>query len=193
MKTRLLVVAALAFGFALVQPGVDGGEKKKDEPFAPAKPGPEHKLLAQLDGTWIAKAKMITPGGSMESTGVLTRKTIMDGLYVQESYQGDIAGSKFKGMGVLGYDTTKKKYCTAWIDNFGTGIMTTEGTYDAATKTWTYLGEEYSVAVGGQMKTRDVLTIVSDDEERFEMYRTPLKEGKEFKVMEITYTRKKKS
>jgi hypothetical protein len=47
----------------------------------------------------------------------------------------------------------------------------------------------------GKMKTRDVLTVVSDDQERFESYRTSLKEkdAKEFKVIEITYARKKKA
>jgi hypothetical protein len=179
----------LVLGFCLIQVGAGGGDKK-DNAFAPAKPGPEHKLLAATEGTWDAKVKSwFGPGEPKESTGVLTRKPIMDGLYLEEGFQGEFLGMKFKGRGLLGYDVHKKKYLFAWIDNFGTGLTVSEGTYDPATKTWTYLGEEESPTFG-KMKMRDVLTLVGKDEMQFEMYRTPAKSGKEMKVMEITYTRK---
>jgi hypothetical protein len=184
-----VVTAALALTLGLVKAGV-GGDKKKDEAFAPAKPGAEHKLLATTAGTWDAKVKSwFGPGEPKESTGVLTRKPIMDGLYIEENFQGEFLGMKFKGRGLLGYDVNKKKYLFAWIDNFGTGLTTAEGTYDPTAKAWTYIGEEESPTFG-KMKMRDVLTVVGDDELHFDMYRTPAKTGKETKVMEITYTRK---
>jgi hypothetical protein len=190
VKLRMLLMAAVALGFALVQATVDGGDKKKDEPFPVPKPGPEHKLIAKLSGTWDGKIKAwFNPGEPMESTAVTTRKMIMDGLYMQENHTGTFAGMKFKGLGLLGYDTAKKKYVQAFIDNFGTGISQNEGTYDESKKAWTFLGEEDS-PIFGKMKTRDVLTVVSEDSQHFEMYRTPGKDGKEMKVMEITYTRK---
>jgi uncharacterized protein DUF1579 len=125
----------------------------------------------------------------------MVRKMIMDGRYLHEDFKGEFLGMKFMGKGVTGYDVNKKKFVRAWIDNFGTGISTSTGTYDKENKTFTYKGEEDIPEMGGKVKTRDVLKLVSADEETFEMFRTPLKEGKEgkeFKVMEITYTRKAK-
>ena len=196
VKTRILLTTALAVLVGMAgQQAIQGGDKKKDEdPFAKLpKPGPEHKLLAKLEGTWQAKIKAwLGPGEPKESSGVMVRKMIMDGRYLHEDFKGEFLGKKFLGRGVTGYDVNKKKFVMAWIDNFGTGIETRTGTYDKNSKTWTFLGEEDNPETGGKAKVRDVLKLVSDDEETFEMYRTPLKEGKEFKVMEITYTRKAK-
>jgi hypothetical protein len=195
MKMRVFLTAVLAAAVCLAVPTIQGGDKKKDEdPFAKLpQPGPEHKLLAQLEGTWNAKVKSwLGPGEPKESSGVMMRKMIMDGRYLFEEFKGEFLGKKFIGSGVTGYDVNKKKFVMAWIDNFGTGISTSTGTYDKEAKTFTYQGEEDNPAMGGKMKTRDVLKLVSADEELFEMYRTPAKEGKELKVMEITYTRKAK-
>ena len=62
-----------------------------------------------------------------------------------------------------------------------------EGTYDAAKKTITMLGEDESF--GPKMKVRDTIRIVSADEQVMEMFRTP-PGAPEMKVMEITYKRK---
>jgi hypothetical protein len=178
----------------VTQETIQGGDKKDDNPLAKLpKPGPEHKLLAKLEGTWNAKVKSwFGPGEPKESSGVMVRKIIMDGRYLHEDFKGEFLGMKFLGRGVTGYDVNKKAFVMAWIDNFGTGISTSTGTYDKSSKTFTFKGEEDIPEMGGKTKTRDVLKLVSDDEELFEMYRTPVKEGKEFKVMEITYTRKAK-
>jgi len=194
VKTRILLTAALA---ALVgvagQQAIQGGDKKKDEdPFAKLpKPGLEHKLLAQLEGTWNAKAKAwFGPDEAKESSGIMVRKMILDGRYLKEDYKGEFLGKKFMGQGVTGYDVIKKKYVMAWVDNQGTGISTATGTYDKESKTLTLNGEEDMPDVG-KIKTRHVLKIVSADEENFQIFHTPQKGGKEFKVLEITYTRAK--
>jgi hypothetical protein len=196
VKTRLLLTAVLGAMLCLAgQQATQGGDKKKhDNPFGKLpQPGPEHKLLAKLQGTWNAKVKSwFGPGEPKESTGVMVRKMILDGRYLHESFKGDFLGKEFLGRGVTGFDVNKKKYVMAWIDNFGTGISTSTGSYDKQNKTLTFTGEEDIPEMGGKTKTRDVLKIVSADEQLFEMYRTPIKVGKEFKVMEIVYTRKAK-
>src|SRR5438874_2144833 len=59
VKMRLLL-ASFAL-ICLASPhALEGGDKdkKKDDPFAGAtKPGPEHKMLAKLEGTWDARVK----------------------------------------------------------------------------------------------------------------------------------------
>lgn len=191
MKGRALLAAAAMSAVMLTQQAILGGEKKED-PFAKfPKPGPEHKLLAGFQGAWTCNVKSwFGPGEPKESKGTMARTMIMDGRYLQEKFTGDFLGMKFQGMGLMGYDANKKKYVSAWIDNFGTGISTMQGSYDAEAKSITMLGEEDNPTMGGKMKTRDVLTIVDQDEQKLEMYRTPLKSGKEHKVMEITFKRK---
>jgi hypothetical protein len=69
--------------------------------------------------------------------------------------------------------------------------MQTEGTYDAKTKTYQFSGEDTEPFTGKKMKARDTLKLVSADEHIMEMYRQPA-DGKEFKMMEIRFTRMKK-
>jgi hypothetical protein len=163
-----------------------------DDKEDPGEPGPEHKLLAKLAGTWDAKAKVwFEPGKPpTESTGVMKRKMIMGGRYLQEEYQGKFGPDDFTGMSIAGYDRVRKKFFSSWVDSMSTGVILSEGTYDAAKKTFTYINDDIDPATGKKMKGRDVLKVDNDDQLTFEMYRAE-EEGKEAKVLEIIYTRRK--
>jgi hypothetical protein len=122
----------------------------------------------------------------------MTRKMIMGGRFLQERYEGKAMGQPFSGMGLMGYDKLKKKYTSVWIDTMSTSIMESRGTYDAEHKTFTNEGEDVDPYTGKKMKSRDTLKIVSAKEQLLEMYRSPAEgEGKEMKVLEIRYVRKK--
>ncbi len=185
-----LFVAAIAVGF-LASASSMRAQDKKDEGGGPpiAKPGKEHEVIAPLAGTFDASVKMwMEPGKDpTTTTGVMTRSMIFDGRYLKEDFTGAFFGDTFKGMGVLTFDSKKQKYVSTWIDSMTTSIIMMEGTYDAAKKTITMLGEDESF--GTKMKARDTVRIVSADEQVMEMFRTAPK-GEEFKVMEITYKRK---
>jgi hypothetical protein len=92
----------------------------------------------------------------------------------------------FKGMGTDGYDNAKKKYVSSWIDNFGTGIMMLEGTYDPGTKSVIYTGEEEPLP-GMKIKIREVVKAIDDDHISIDFYEE--RGGTEVKTMEITSTR----
>src|SRR5437660_11710810 len=110
-----------------------------------------HKLLADLAGSWSTSVKMMEPGKEPTvSKGSVTYKSIMNGRYFVGDHTGSMkmpgADGKmkdftFKGMSVDGYDNVKQKFTSSWMDNMGTGIMAMEGTYDPATKKLTYIGE----------------------------------------------------
>lgn len=164
-----------------------------------SKTNENHKLLASMVGTWsyVNKMTMIPGAPPMESTGTAVRKPIMDGRYFTVDYSGKMkmpgADGKlrdfdFLGAALEGYDNAKKKFVATWSDNLETGIMYSEGTYDAATKTFTYLAD-YEMMPGVSAKVREVVKIIDADHHTFEWY-----EGQgdqERKTMEITYTRKK--
>lgn len=166
-----------------------------------AKLNENHKLLGDLAGTWTYTVKFwMNPDPNakpQESKGTAVRKSMMDGRFFVMDVTGKMEmpgpdGKKkevtFRGMGVEGYDNVKKKFVGTWVDNMGTGIMMSEGTYDPATKTFIYTGE-YEGIPGMKQKIREVLKIVDKDHHIFEWYED--RGGQEAKTMEISYTRKK--
>jgi len=160
------------------------------ERFGP--PGPEHKLLEPLLGTWHAKVSCwMDPGQPPQvSDGTLVRKAIMGGRFIQEDFDGTMMGKPFQGRGTIGFDRAKKKYVTTWLDSVSTAINMSYGTYNDSLQTWTFTHEDDCPITGKHIKMRDTLRIVNANEERMEMFRQMGNE-KEVKVMEIILTRNK--
>lgn len=155
-------------------------------------PGAAHKLLDSRVGTWDFTVKMwMAPGAPPdESKGTSETRWIMGGRYIEDVTLGEFQGQPFEGRGITGYDNLKKKYVSLWFDSMGTGLMTGEGTYDAASKTFHYLSTGSDPMTGTTKTVRLVDKILGPDSFINEMYDTG-PDGKEFKSMEITYTRKK--
>jgi hypothetical protein len=166
-----------------------------------AKPGENHKLLAQGVGTWTYTAKMwMNPDPSAapsESTGTAVTKEVLGGRYFITEHtgkmpmpgpDGKITEMEFKGMATDAYDNVKKKFLSTWIDNMGTTIMVSEGTYDPASKTFTY-HTECEMMPGTKTKIREVIKIVDKDHHVFEFFED--RGGTEVRTMEIKYARKK--
>ena len=158
-----------------------------------------HKLLASMDGNWAFAIKMwMNPdpnAAPQQSKGTATRKSIMGGRFVMMDVTGkmqmpDETGKmkdmQFKGMGVEGYDNAKQKFVSSWIDNMGTGIQFSNGTYDPAAKTFTYTSE-IEMTPGMKMPVREVIKLTDKDHMSLEWYETH--GGQEKKTMEIAYTR----
>jgi hypothetical protein len=163
-----------------------------------AKPGENHKVLAELAGNWSYTVKMFMAPGTppSESKGNATRKLTMDGRYVTGEYagkfkmpgaDGKMKDMEFKGMSVDGYDNVKQKFVSSWIDNMGTGIMLSEGTYDPSTKTFTFTGD-YEALPGSKSKVREVIKIADKTHQSMEYFED--RGQGEAKTMEINYSRK---
>ena len=165
--------------------------------FEMAKLNDNHKLLAEMAGNWNYTVKMwMDPSKPpSESKGTATRKAEMGGRYfIMEATgkfsmpgpDGKMQQFDFKGRSTEAYDNAKQKFVGAWIDNMGTGIMMSEGTYDAATKTFTYYAN-YDMAPGLQTKIRETVKITDKDHHVMEWFEQ--RGGQEVKSMEIAYTR----
>ena len=163
------------------------------------KPGENHKHLQEMAGTWSYTVKfwMDPDAAPSESSGMAVTRTVMGGRYVISDItgkmqmpgpDGKMMDMEFVGMAIEGYDKAKKKFVSSWIDNMGTGIMNSEGTYDSATKTLTYYAE-YEPMPGMKTKAREALKIPDRDHHTMEFFEE--RGGKEVKTMEIAYTRKK--
>ncbi len=156
-----------------------------------AAPGPNHERLKKMAGEWNLTVKWtMDPSQPMQETkSTSTVTTLMDGRYCQEQSAGEMMGKPFQGMGLTGYDNVLKKYVGVWIDNMGTGIMSSQGTPDASGNVINWTGESSDPATGKMSRSRGVTRWLDDNHHVFEMYmKGP--DGKEFKTMEITYERK---
>ena len=158
-----------------------------------------HKLLADMNGSWNYTIKMwMNPDPNakpQESKGTATRKSAMGGRYFtmdvtgklqMPGEDGKMKDMQFKGMALEGYDNVKKKFVSSWIDNMGTGIQYSEGTYDPATKTFTFTSE-MEMMPGMKTPVRELLKMTDKDHIMMEWYETH--GGQEKKTMEIAYTR----
>ena len=155
-------------------------------------PGEVHKMLAKDDGEWVEEITMwMAPGTSpSKSTATVTNKMILGGRYQEAWHVGTIGRMPFEGISLIGYDNAKKVYFTTWIDNMSTGIMQLEGPWNESTKSMELKGSMINPANGQECHMREVYKIVDDNTQIMEMYGPDPATGKEFKSMEIKFTRK---
>jgi hypothetical protein len=155
-----------------------------------ATPGEVHKMLAKSAGSWSATVTMwMQPGAPAQtSTAEATNEMILGGRYLRSVNKGNFMGMPFEGIGITGYDNAKKLFVNSWVDNMGTGIMTMSGPWDDATKSITYTGSMVDPMSGKDTPFREVWRFLDDNHQVMEMY-YPF-EGKDFKSMEIKFTRK---
>ena len=165
-----------------------------------AQPSEQHQLLAGLVGTWTYTMKFgSAPGTPLADAGrgTAVRTAMMGGRYflldvtgkmLMPDADGKVKDTDFKGMSLEGYDNVKQAFVSTWIDNMGTSIVFSEGTYDPATKSFTYLFE-MEMLPGMKTKAREVLKVTDADHHQLEWYETH--GGQEVNTMEINYTRQK--
>lgn len=155
-----------------------------------AAPGEQHKQLSSLAGNWTTKTKewMEPNKPPVESTGSAEMKMQLDGRFLQQELTGQMMGQPFSGIEITAYDNLLKRYVTSWMSTMGTGIFTMEGTASTDGKTITLKGR-HAEPGGGYMKHRAIWKIVDSNTQTFDMYGTHPGE-KEWKMMEMTYTRK---
>jgi len=206
MKVRNSLAGVLALGMvtlASVAMGTDKGTKaaKAGPPDEKAMmeamtkagtPGEPHKKLEPMVGTFDVKMKMwMDPSKpAEESTGKSENKWVLGNRFVQQSYEGTFMGQPFTGMGYTGYDNVTKKYTGTWMDSASTAMMNTTGKSDAAGKVMTFTGTMIDPMTGKACKLTEKVTVADNDHHMMEMW-GPDPTGKNYKMMEINYTRKK--
>ncbi|MBW8684214.1 DUF1579 domain-containing protein [Chitinophaga rhizophila] len=189
---RLLLFSASAIVFFLLFNTAGKAQSAEEKAWMDyMSPGQIHQMIAKSDGEWDFDMTMWMAADQppTKSTGTTVNKMILGGRYQESIHKGTMMGMPFEGHGVLAYDNGKKIFVNSWIDNMGTGIMTTEGTWDDATKSITFTGKAYDPMTGKDMPVREIFKLLDDDHHQMEMYMTH--DGKEFKAMEIKFNRKK--
>lgn len=196
-----LLGAPDGIGFGSVAGAAKKGEKKAAKGDAQAKGmmeawqkagalGPQHALLKKLAGNWTVQSKAwMKPGEkAQESKGTSKAESIFGGRFVRSTYAGTFAGQPFSGEGLMGYNNMSKKFESTWIDSMSTATMFSEGTADKAGKVITFSGDYVCPMTGKNKTSKMVMRLIDNNKHVVEMYdRDP--QGKEFKTMELVYTR----
>jgi Protein of unknown function (DUF1579) len=155
-----------------------------------------HEILAQIIGEWDYTASVWPKADAEpeESTGTVTNQMVLEGRYLTSHYTGilriDNHFVPFEAQSFVGYDTQKKGYDTVWMDNLGTGMMTGTGSYDEKSKTLSDKGEHSFPISGKRQSYRAALEFTDSETHKKTIYAVD-KSGKEHKVMEFVFTRKK--
>lgn len=154
-----------------------------------AAPGEHHKHIAAFAGTWTSKNKVWQAPGAppVESEGKSTNQMVLGGRFLHTTYASTMMGMPFEGMGLDGFDNASGKHLSLWADNFGTMMILFEGTCSKDGSTTMHA--TYNDPMTGKPTTmRTVSRQLSPTQHVFEMF-SPGPDGKEFKNMEITYTK----
>ncbi|HEV7920084.1 MAG TPA: DUF1579 domain-containing protein [Thermoanaerobaculia bacterium] len=189
----LLVCAAVAAAQDPAQKQMSPEEKAAMEAWQKAMtPGPQHKALDAMAGTWDTKvSSWMAPGApAMTSNGTSVNRWIMGGRYMEQRFSGSVMGQPFEGLGYTGYDNVSGKYWGTWMDNMSTGMMSSTGSSSADGKSYTFTATMNDPMTGKTTSSEERITVLDKDHHNFEMW-GPGPDGKNFKMMEINYTRKK--
>lgn len=200
MRKLLILLAILLMGIAFTNPAAADEEKQPEMNPAEAEamqkwkeyatPGDGHEILKSLAGSWnYTMNYWMSPGAEPHTeSGTVESKWILDGRFLKMKVEGSSMGQPFEGMGIMGYNNLTNQYENVWIDNMGTGMMTATGTYDAGSKTITETGTYTDPS--GEKEFRGVTTLKDADNYSYELF-VPGPEGKEFRMLDLQYTRKK--
>jgi hypothetical protein len=154
-------------------------------------PGPPHQLMAASVGTYDLKIKSwYEPGGpAVEESGTAKRSMLLGGRVMAEEMDTTMMGMPFSGYGLMGFDNVSGKYWHTWNDSMSTGVMVSEGTCDADGNACSFTGSWNDAIKKASVTARMTSRRTGRGTEVLEMF-APGRDGKEMKMMEITYTKR---
>jgi hypothetical protein len=167
------------------KPGSLDQEQKTKKMQAAGTPGQGHRVLAALLGDWKAEVKCWMDQVSPPNVNQATAKTnwILNGHFLEEEFYGEMMGKPFTGRCLLGYDNTREKFNSVWVDDASTAMFTSEG--EGNGKIITLEGRMDCAASGEKdVPMRQVYHLHSPDKHILEMF------AEDRKTMEIIYTRR---
>lgn len=155
-----------------------------------AMPAPQHKSLGRMVGKWKTQVKyqMTADAPVVESEGSCERKWVLGNRFVLEEFDGGDLALPFRAFAFYGFDRFEEKYTSAWVDSLNTAITTYLGTCEDPCDVINFVGEHGNPWTGTKRPSRGVTRFVSENRHTVELYESG-RDGREFRVLEITYTR----
>lgn len=154
-------------------------------------------VLGQLAGDWYYTAAIwAVPGAEPRwTTGTVTNKMVLENRFLSSAVGGflDLGGQQvlLTGQGFLGYDNAKKSFTSFWIDTMTTGMMIGSGRYDKKDNAIKETGQFTNPLTGREEKFRSELQFTDAENYKRTIFVVG-KSGKESKLMEFDYSKRKK-
>ncbi len=131
----------------------------------------EHEILGQLAGTWegTIQAAVRSSPDEVPTAMSMDLRWMLDGYFLEsdDSIQiGQMAATRSRS--VLGYNTMKEYFYRTEFQGGDPREYVSTGTWDPATKTFTFIGPEHSPITGDDFQRRDTFRLVGEDQLAFE-------------------------
>ena len=204
MRRGFLLIGSIAASVLVAAPlsaQDDAGDRAQDrEGKKVVVKGPESRLPSRahehygpMIGSWSMHWKLLGPDGAVarELKGTSTHEWVVGGRWMRATFETDLEfpeGEVFSGVGYFGHDNTTGAYHNVWFENNRTAVQYDKGTYDAATRTFEFVGEQPR-ADGSRFTARTTVRIDSEDQHTIELF-SPGPDGKERKALVLVFTRR---
>ena len=156
-----------------------------------AKPGPAHKQLAKLAGSYttVTRFSAQPSAAPVDSNGTAKFTVVLDGRFLLEEDAGVFMGQETKGLKVWGYDNATKHYISTWMYTGSTGFMSLSGDSKDDGKSVNFMAS-FNDDSGGKQVFEAAMRWIDDDKFVVGLYaKNP--DGSRGPTFETTYTRKK--
>jgi hypothetical protein len=192
MKATIVTLALLALtGCTAHNSNAPKNMPTQEEMMKLSSPGDQHAKLQPLIGKWKHTVRWrMEPNGKEEvMTGTNVNRWVLGKRFMMQEVRGSTPKMPFEGIGYTGYDNVRGQYVSTWLDSMGTGMMNSSGAFDEANNAITESGTFSCPMTGNSnMQFRSNWKVLDKNHHVYEMF-IPGPDGKEFKSMEIEYTR----
>ena len=153
-------------------------------------------VFMPLIGTWDYDGSFWTgaKGEPEHATGTVTNDTVLSQHYLSSKAVGNLnVGHQqipFESEELIGFDTARKAYTLVQADSLTTGVMIGSGTFDEKSRTLNSTGHFTNPLTGAEEHFRSELKLVDLANYKRTVFAAD-KSGKETKLFEINYTRRK--
>ncbi len=180
------------------EPGAPGWQppqppaRKRAElpPMLPMSREQARAVLSPLQGDWdmVLRLHVDPSKPPTRETGSSTFAPALEGNFLREDFRASIAGAPYVGVGYTGFEPARNQFSMVWIDADKGSATTARGVYDAATRTFTFLGLLDDPTLAEPLDTKTTLTIAEDARTlRYAFYY--LAGGRDILALEIDYAR----
>ena len=154
--------------------------------------GKAHRALKRFKGEYEQIVKWWSAPGADPKEDRCTSATgwVLDGRFLTHTVKGQWLGIDFEGLATIGYDYGAESYVLTWIDSFHSRIMTSTGTFDKSSDTFTFQGTFFDAIDGKNRTVKTVLTIVGKKGAAHIELFDVTSPGKPFKFLEIDSKRR---
>lgn len=131
----------------------------------------EHEILGQLAGNWEGTLQAAVRYSADEITTATSMniRWMLDGYFLESDDSIQIQNTPAaRSRTIYGYNTMKEYFYRAEFQNGDPREYLATGTWDPATRTFTFIGPEHSPVTGDDFQRRDTFRLVGEDQMAFE-------------------------